>query len=89
MPEDLTKVSSLELLLRLVELLPERSFEQIQIMGSIAGLSTPEIYGNVPPPAGSSPMERARKVLSAILPKIEQMLPESPIVEELLKRYPS
>lgn len=48
-PEDLTKVITVHLLSRLVDLLPEGSFEQLQIKGSLVGLSTPEVFGNVPP----------------------------------------
>lgn len=89
MSEDETKVSSLELMRRLAGLLPDGSFEQTQVKGSIAGLSTPEFFGNIPPAGDSHHIERARTVLKAILPRISEILPSSPIVAELLRRYPA
>lgn len=86
---DVSAASSLELVRRLVAMLPDGSHEQAQLFGVIKGLSTAgftdQFGGGKPWEAGGE--GRARHVLLAILPKLAQQLPGNPLVAELLKRY--
>jgi hypothetical protein len=87
--DDISSLSSLELVRRLAFLLPDGSSEQAQLFGVIKGLSTAGFFGQ---PGRSRRWEtggeaRAQKVLRAILPKISLELPGNTLVAELLKRY--
>lgn len=87
--EDLSTLGSLELMRRLITMLPEGSSEQAQLFGVIKGLST-AVYsdrfgkGKRWETGGEG---RAKQVLRAILPKLSEQLPGNPLVEELAKRY--
>jgi hypothetical protein len=86
---DVSSLSSLELMRRLAFLLPDGSPEQAQLFGVIKGLSTVGFFGRS---GKGKPWEtggeaRARKVLRAILPKLSRELPANSLIAELLKRY--
>jgi len=86
---EISALSSLELMRRLVALLPDSSFEQVQLFRVIKGLSTVGFNGQF---ADGKPWQtgaegRARQVLRAILPKLSELLPGNPLVAELVKRY--
>jgi hypothetical protein len=86
---EISALPSLELMRRLVALLPDGSSEQVQLFGVIKGLSTADFTGQF---GGGKPWEKgaegqARKVMRAILPKLSELLPGNPLVAELAKRY--
>ena len=86
---EISALSSLELMRRLVTLLPDGSSEQVQLFGVIKGLSTADFTGQF---GEGKPWEkgaegRARKVMRAILPKVSELLPGNTLVAELAKRY--
>ena len=86
---EVSALSSVELMRRLVALLPGGSSEQVQLFGVIKGLSTVGFDGQFgdgkPWQAGAE--GRARQVMRAILPKLSEQLPGNPLVAELAKRY--
>lgn len=86
---EVSALSSVELMRRLVALLPGGSSEQVQLFGVIKGLSTVGFTGQFgdhkPWQAGAE--GQARKVLRAILPKLSEQLPGNALVVELIKRY--
>ncbi len=86
---DLSAISTLDLMRRLVAMVPEGSHEQAQLFGVIKGLSTAgftdQFGGGKRWQAGGE--GRARHVLLALLPKLADQLPDNPIVAELSKRY--
>ena len=86
---EVSALSSIELMRRLVALLPDSSSEQVQLFGVIKGLSTVGFTGQF---ADGKPWQagaegRARQVMRAILPKLSELLPENPLVAELARRY--
>jgi hypothetical protein len=87
--DDFSSLTSLELMRRLAFLLPDGSFEQVQLFGVIKGLSTVDFIGQFGKrkPWETGGEARARQVLRAILPKLSQELPGNALVAELLKRY--
>jgi hypothetical protein len=87
--DEVSGLTTLELMQRLAPLLPEGSFEQAQLLGVIKGLSTAGFSGQFGKgkawEAGGE--GRARQVLRAILPKLSQQLPDNPLVVEPAKRF--
>jgi hypothetical protein len=87
--EDLSTLGSLELMRRLVAMLPEGSSEQAQLFGVIKGLSTvgySDRFGKGKRwETGAE--GQAKQVLRAILPKLSEDLPGNPLLAELAKRY--
>lgn len=86
---ELSTISSVELMRRLVVLLPDGSSEQVQLFGVIKGLSTEGFFGK---DGHAKRWEkgadgRALQVMRAILPKLSELLPGNPVVAELVKRY--
>ena len=86
---EVSGLSSLELMQRLAAMLPEGSFEQAQLFGVIKGLATVGFSGQFGKgkPWESGGEGRARQVLRAILPKLSKELRGNPLVIELVKRY--
>jgi hypothetical protein len=86
---EVSALSSVELMRRLVTLLPDGSSEQAQLFGVIKGLSTVGFTGQFsdgkPWQAGAE--GRARQVMRAILPKLSELLPGNSLVAELVRRY--
>ena len=86
---ELSAISSVELMRRLVVLLPDGSSEQVQLFGVIKGLSTEGFFGK---DGHAKRWEkgadgRALQVMRAILPKLSEQLPGNALVAELVKRY--
>ncbi len=87
--EDLSELPTVEIMRRLVTLLPDGSHEQAQLFGVIKGLSTVGYFGQSEKgkPWDKGAEGRARQVVRAILPKLDEQLPKNPLVAELAKRY--
>ncbi len=87
--DDLSKVSSLELVRKLITMVPDGSHEQAQLFSVVKGLSTAgftdQFRGGKRWQAGGE--GEARHVLASLLPRLAQHLPGSPLVAELAKRY--
>ena len=86
---DLSAVGSLELVRRLITLVPDGSHEQAQLFSVVKGLSTARFTDQF---GGGKRWQsggegEARHVLAAILPKLGEQLPDNPLVAELMKRY--
>jgi len=86
---EISALTSLELMRRLVALLPDGSSEQVQLFGVIKGLSTVGFTGQfgAGKPWQKGAEGRARQVMRAILPTLSELLPGNPLVAELVKRY--
>jgi hypothetical protein len=87
--KEISSLTSLEIMRRLVTQLADNSSEQVQLLGVIKGLSTVGFLGQS---AEGKRWEtgaegRARHVVRAMLPKLSQQLPGNPLVAELVKRY--
>lgn len=87
--DDLSQISSLELVRKLIALVPDGSHEQAQLFSVVKGLSTAgftdQFRGGKRWQAGGE--GEARHVLVSLLPRLAQHLPGNPLVAELVKRY--
>jgi hypothetical protein len=89
MSADLSNLSSLDLMRQLIGQLPHESPERAQFVQVTAALSQPEFFGNIPPAGDGHRIEGARDALTPLLVQLNRLLPQNPLIEELLRRYPA
>ena len=86
---ELSSLASVEIMRRLVAQLPDNSVEQVHLLSVIKSLSS---AGFLSQPSGGKRWQsgaegEARHDLQSILPRLEERLPDNPLVAELAKRY--
>ena len=88
--EDIKRTSNLEIMRRIVALMPENTVDRERLRSVIAGLSTPDTWQTVDGEVVSQTeyIPRARALLKEVLPRLVVAFPDEPLVVELRKRYP-